>query len=654
MANKIQVEITGKDNLSPTLTGVSGKLEGLKAKFASNRESVNKMNMAFEDLAKSSLNASGPLGQVADSLFSFAGAPATMAIAAVAAIGSAFYNLYTEQKRLSQELTKSFDTLEQAFVSIESPLNGFKLGVEQLEKEQGKLNKELAGTAKNLGIIEGVANAFSLFGGAGITAAEYLKRSSANKILEEEAKINKVNQDLIETNQAKINLAISEFKALTDLSKVQKLTEVQEKDLQNAKQILNDKSIAYNATTQLAIRNALGLDEATKKLKETKVDELDLLQKSFEANLLSEKQINRLNILVDKQTEIRDDDTRSLEERLEANAKVAASESFLATQAKNVQDAYEAQLSARISLVNEGVRSENLSTKLAESLGKEEKTLSQLVPLTKEYANQFARVKQLRDAVGKSQLPTTFQDDIILIQNQIARAAAEQTAMTDLVSRGLGTPETIDILKQKLLSLQAVYKATADIVAQSQIAGEMQGIRASLESLNAITYQTQLASEAALLAGDSFSLLFDSINSGGNAFANFANGFKRMLYQMATQKAAMNVAEGFENLARAFGFIGLGNVASAAAAKAAAVSHFKAAALFGAVAGGAGALGGASGGGGGISQSNFGSQEIERPGDVTVIFPEGLLDLTNPATQRQFSRLINEIASNRQVNFVGA
>jgi hypothetical protein len=45
---------------------------------------------------------------------------------------------------------------------------------------------------------------------------------------------------------------------------------------------------------------------------------------------------------------------------------------------------------------------------------------------------------------------------------------------------------------------------------------------------------------------------------------------------------------------------------------------------------------------------------MNNTGNITINFPEGLVDLSNPTTQRQFTKLINDVASNRSLNLVGA
>jgi len=161
-------------------------------------------------------------------------------------------------------------------------------------------------------------------------------------------------------------------------------------------------------------------------------------------------------------------------------------------------------------------------------------------------------------------------------------------------------------------------------------------------------------------ANDAFGLMFETIGSGGDAFSRLGQGISRVTAQLAKTKAAENIAFGVENLAKSFGFIALGNVASTAAAKTAAVGHFKTAALWGAlggVAAGASGMGGAGGGGmggaGGLNDSSLGSTEMGQ-GTITLNLTGGsILDMSNIDTQRSFLKAI-ETLTNKRAIVIGA
>lgn len=73
-------------------------------------------------------------------------------------------------------------------------------------------------------------------------------------------------------------------------------------------------------------------------------------------------------------------------------------------------------------------------------------------------------------------------------------------------------------------------------------------------------------------------------------------------------------------------------------------------------------LGGGGGGGGGFAGGGLAlggtQQQLAEAGNgrgnITVVFPEGPVDFSNPNTQRQYTKLFNEIVGNRGTNFAGA
>jgi hypothetical protein len=153
-------------------------------------------------------------------------------------------------------------------------------------------------------------------------------------------------------------------------------------------------------------------------------------------------------------------------------------------------------------------------------------------------------------------------------------------------------------------------------------------------------------------AADAFNLMFSVIGQGGDAFKNLGRGFAQLISGLARSKVAENIAYAVENLGKAFGNIAIGNLPGAAANKAAAASHFKAAALWGvlsgvgAAAGGAGAAGG--GTGGAFNNSQLGRNNFSTQQPLTIVVQGGLLDMSNPDTQRSFVSAM-ETVSNRRV-----
>ena len=140
---------------------------------------------------------------------------------------------------------------------------------------------------------------------------------------------------------------------------------------------------------------------------------------------------------------------------------------------------------------------------------------------------------------------------------------------------------------------------------------------------------------------DAYQLLFATIGQGGAAYAQLGQAFSRMIGDMAKKKMMFELGEGISALFTP------GMQASAA-------GHFKAAAIFGALAGLASAGGSAIGANNQGSRrdpnSNLGDPRGLEMGSVTInIVGGGLLDMNNPDTQRSFVKAIESIGNKRVV-----
>ena len=153
---------------------------------------------------------------------------------------------------------------------------------------------------------------------------------------------------------------------------------------------------------------------------------------------------------------------------------------------------------------------------------------------------------------------------------------------------------------------------------------------------------------------EGFELMFSVIGQGGNAFKNLGRGFIQLTSGLAKSKAAENIAYAIENFAKAIGFTATGELLRAAAAKKSAVGHLKAAASWSALAGATAAAGnaasggGGGGGGAGFSDSQLGRNTLNNQQPLTIIVQGGLLDMSNPDTQRSFVGAL-ETVTNRRV-----
>jgi len=231
-------------------------------------------------------------------------------------------------------------------------------------------------------------------------------------------------------------------------------------------------------------------------------------------------------------------------------------------------------------------------------------------------------------------------------------------------------------LEERLIALQAINQLESDIqkrqdeIERARKQREDDEKRAAKEREDAqkkvfdeaIRSQEQYLNNIAITtsaAADAFNLLFSAIGQGGNALANLGQGFLQIFSSLARNKVAENIAYAVENYAKAFGNTAIGNLVGAAANKAAAAGHLKAAALWGALAGvgsagsaaiaGNAAGGGAGGAGRGFSQSQVGGIQGESGNLFITIQGGGVLDMNNPETARAFARALETATSRRIV-----
>jgi hypothetical protein len=180
----------------------------------------------------------------------------------------------------------------------------------------------------------------------------------------------------------------------------------------------------------------------------------------------------------------------------------------------------------------------------------------------------------------------------------------------------------------------------------------------------AIVAEEQRLNNYALLAtagAEAFELMFSVIGQGGNALKNLGRGFIQLTSGLAKSKAAENIAYAIENFAKAIGFTATGEIGRAAAAKKSAVGHLKAAAGWSALAGASAAAGTAASGGGGatgegtFNNSQLGRNNFNQQQPLTIVIQGGLLDMSNPDTQRSFVGALETVTSRRiTINRVGA
>ena len=268
------------------------------------------------------------------------------------------------------------------------------------------------------------------------------------------------------------------------------------------------------------------------------------------------------------------------------------------------------------------------------------KTIEQIAKERRAYEEAALAQRKLFEQIRESALKQ-FEEQA---KQEAERIAGLRKAISDELQKGLMTDDQLqESIQQSLRGVQLVTPEIQKIIDKQK------------EQYTNLQLFAQAASEG-------WQMMFEVIGKGGSAFAQLGQGFARLVSGLAKTKAAENIAFAVENLAKALGLIALGNVPSAAAAKASAAGHFKAAALWGALGGvAANAAGGAQGpggiGGGGmfnnsqVGRNNFGGQQEP----LTIVIQGGLLDMSNPDTVRSFTSALETVSSRRiTINRVGA
>ena len=663
MAKTIQVEINAKDNISRPLDGVAGKIQNLKARVEGSKEGMNKLGDAFKDAAKDSLQLNGAAGQLAESLMAFAGGSliVTGVVAGIGLIAKAWMNA----KEAAANYAKEQANAAIRSATERSEIAGAGVAFGETIKAYGKaLEAEAIAQQRFADATAASAAALGQGNVAAAATSALLKQLEANYNNAKTA-ASQAKAAAEDARDAQLAASIATFASLTELSKRQALTIKQLEDLKIATERLQASTKDENATRANSAFNALNAtQEQTKAIEKSNTviqNRLPLLQQLYEADKLTNAEIFEMGRLESSLEKIVNNNNASLESRVDALRNLGPlykrqedAEALNIELIQKANDARKDYIDSLIYSIDVGIRSEELTTKLQAILISEEGILQTIVPLTAEWADQSTRLADIREALVMAEIPATFLVDAENTQKQIDLVKQQQTAMLSLISNNINVPEStyIDILVEQLIGLQAVYQTTQDVISQAAIAQEIETINNALLAVAQNTTQYKVMTSVIEMTAESFTLLAESVGKGKDSFPAFGRAFAQMISGYARQKAALQVGESLENVAK--GISAASNPLTAPLAAgffAAAAKHAAAAAAFGIVAGGASNIAGQGGGGGG-AQSNFGQTETsEKIGDVTVIFPDGLIDLSNPATQRQFSKLINEIGGNRQITY---
>ena len=221
------------------------------------------------------------------------------------------------------------------------------------------------------------------------------------------------------------------------------------------------------------------------------------------------------------------------------------------------------------------------------------------------------------------------------------------------------TDEQITLIKKRIEEEQAklayfALQGNADaIIAASNALAKLQ--EDAVKQMQQTSLFTGIELGVNALA-DGFNAMGAAIATGANALNAFGKAAKQAIGQSLQILGREQLVKGLANLASGFAAAALGPIGGKSSKDffKAAGFNFAAASLAGFA---GGALGGSSGGGGvgggAFSNSQLGQNNFSTQQPLTIVVQGGLLDMSNPETQRSFVSAM-ETVSNRRVRMVGA
>lgn len=310
------------------------------------------------------------------------------------------------------------------------------------------------------------------------------------------------------------------------------------------------------------------------------------------------------------------------------------------------------------------------------------------------------KVKQAAERLKRAQAALTVArqtgaDETVIIQRQAAveQAYAEQTrARKALLDKQTADEEksrqqqraeerlTTELLKKELdARFRIQMKYYEDLANARQLSREFIGgdigntIKTELDTVDKTILGIEEAAKKAQTSADErmksiepivygisdgFDTMIDGLMSGENAFKSFGQGARSAISGILKALAQQNLVEGLGALGKAFA--AAANPLTAPSAPGffkSAAQHFAAAAAAGV---GARAVGGAGGGGIGANGGAFNNSQLGRNSfnnqqqPLTIVIQGGLLDMSNPDTQRSFVGALETVTNRRiKVNTMG-
>lgn len=601
MAQNVQIGVSVNDQASPKLGGLAGRFDDLQKKVTNNGPAINRLNGSLQQLATQAAGVPGPLGAVTQALLAFG--PTSIAVtAAVTGIGLVI-NGFNGLKSAQENAANAQADFERQFMETRAVIGGG-------DPLQARLDAETFAYERALLKVQDAEKKYldaraAREANVGPEIFPFIERRFQEAEAERTRAISEayaVRTRLIQAERALAEAASFGVRQLAqDYGKLRQLQEsgatLSEQELvsitslqQRLQAIANNTAASYQ--DRLAAQTALG------RLEQKELEDVDKIREERYRALLQLQQQNRLTV----------------QDQFELN---------------NIERIY-------LAILNDGTKS---AEERAKALG-----------LLSGYYDRLK--KQEQDAIDRqNQMNDSLERFNTALQTRQRNLDAAGINLLNLP--GVATETVRSPLESRLIELRQQVSETSNIIEQSGLIDQITRIEDALLSdmsqIGGVLYNDlEKLKTFGDLAANSYDVLFNTIANGGGTLTSFGQAMLRMFAQVSRTKVVENLASGFENLAKAAGFAAIGNLPGAAAAKAAAGLHFKAAAAWGAVGIGFAAVSGANGGFG--AGGGAGAIEVEQMrGQATLIINGGFLDMNDPRQLQELQRALSQFSGRRVV-----
>lgn len=597
MAQKTEVEIGVRDNATAALKGISGAFEKVKISVENNKAGFNKLDNALKDSAANMAGLQGTAGRLADALLEFTpgGIIGAGVIAGIGLLAANFISNKKAQEENEVATNKFIDALQK----LESARNKLNLSATEaafkdLETESENVTKKFDEVTKKLNDFnikaQQTEDLYKRQAGQGGFFARFFTNVDAV-----EAKITQEDLQKIDTDRK----AILQEQAVIMSEQVSLMARLKQLGMD----AFNNEITRLNTLHELSkigrVTNAERMEEASLIRKLTNM--------SRDLNVTAEVRLAALRGISFLEEERRKRQEKAAKQAEMDRKRVDEEQAALL---KRLEEEGEAEIRQREESLR--IQIENI-----QRAAEEENRVREAAAKYNDYlANQI---------LSTNKKLTNEQIDFVK-----KRIEEEQAKLAFFAMRG--NMEAATAAQQKITETQEKF------IEQIQSTAKFDAIEIGVNVL-----------------ADAFSAMGAAIASGQNALNAFGKAAKQAIGQSLQILGREQLVKGLSNLASGFAAAALGPIGGKSAKDffKAAGFNFSAAALAGAggaALGGtaAGGGGGAGVGGGGFSNSQLGRNNFSTQQPLTIVVQGGLLDMSNPDTQRSFIGAL-ETVSNRRI-----